>query len=118
MRVLIVEDEKGMAELLKKGLEEENHRVTLAFDGREALEFAELYEFDVIVLDLMLPGINGFDVARRLRSTGNETPILMLTARDSTPDIVKGLDLGADDYLTKPFSFEVFLARLRAVARR
>lgn len=118
MRVLIVEDEKGMGELLKKGLEEENHRVTLAFDGREALEFAELYEFDVIVLDLMLPEIDGFDVARRLRRKGNETPILMLTARDSTPDIVKGLDLGADDYLTKPFSFEVFLARLRAVARR
>lgn len=118
MRVLIVEDEKGMAELLKKGLEEENHSVTLAFDGREALEFGELYEFDVIVLDLMLPKIDGFEVARRLRRSKNETPILMLTARDAAPDIVKGLDLGADDYLTKPFSFEVFLARLRAIARR
>jgi DNA-binding response OmpR family regulator len=118
MRVLIVEDEKGMAELLKKGLEEENHSVTLAFDGREALEFAELYEFDAMVLDLMLPKIDGFEVARRLRRSKNETPILMLTARDAAPDIVKGLDLGADDYLTKPFSFEVFLARLRAVARR
>lgn len=118
MRVLIVEDEKGMAELLKKGLEEENHSVTLAFDGREALEFAELYEFDVLVLDVMLPGIDGFEVARRLRRTRNDTPILMLTARDATLDIVKGLDTGADDYLTKPFSFEVFLARLRAAARR
>jgi DNA-binding response OmpR family regulator len=118
MRILIVEDERGMAELLKKGLEEENHSVTLAFDGRAALEFAELYEFDAIVLDLMLPKIDGFEVARRLRRSKNETPILMLTARDAAPDIVKGLDLGADDYLTKPFSFEVFLARLRAVARR
>lgn len=118
MRILIVEDEKGMAELLKKGLEEENHSVTLALDGREALEFAELYEFDAMVLDLMLPKIDGFEVARRLRRSKNETPILMLTARDAAPDIVKGLDLGADDYLTKPFSFEVFLARLRAVARR
>ena len=118
MRVLIVEDEKGMAELLNKGLEEENHRVTLAFDGRTALEFAELYEFDAIVLDLMLPGIDGFEITRRLRRTRNETPVLVLTARDAVPDIVRALDLGADDYLTKPFSFEVFLARLRAVTRR
>jgi len=118
MRVLIVEDERAMAELLSKGLEEENHRVTLAFDGRAALEFAELYEFDAIVLDLMLPGIDGFEITRRLRRTRNETPVLVLTARDAAPDIVRALDLGADDYLTKPFSFEVFLARLRAVARR
>lgn len=118
MRVLIVEDEKGMAELLQKGLEEENHRVSVAFQGREALELAELCEFDAIVLDLMLPVVDGFEVARRLRKAGNQTPILMLTARDATPDIVKGLDLGADDYLTKPFSFDEFLARLRAVARR
>ncbi|MGH9402577.1 MAG: response regulator transcription factor [Terriglobia bacterium] len=118
MRVLIVEDEKGMAGLLKKGLEEENHSVSLAFNGREALEFAGQYEFDAIVLDVMLPEIDGFEVARRLRRNRNETPVLMLTARDATPDIVKGLDIGADDYLTKPFSFEVFLARLRAVARR
>jgi len=107
-----------MAELLKKGLEEENHSVSLALNGRTALEIARSYEFDVIVLDLMLPLIDGFDVARRLRKDGNQTPILMLTARDAVPDIVKGLNLGADDYLTKPFSFEEFLARLRAVARR
>lgn len=118
MRVLIVEDEKRMAELLKKGLEEENHCVSLAFDGRTALELARTYEFDAIVLDLMLPGVDGFEVARRLRRGQNQTPVLMLTARDAVPDIVKGLDAGADDYLTKPFSFEVLLARLRSVARR
>ncbi len=118
MRVLIIEDEKGMAELLKKGLEEENHRAALAFDGLEGLELARVYEFDAIVLDLMLPKVDGFEVARRLRDSGNQTPILILTARDSVPDIVKGLDLGADDYLTKPFSFVEFLARLRTVARR
>ena len=118
MRVLIVEDERAMAELLKKGLEEENHRAALAFDGVQGLELAKTYEFDAIVLDLMLPRVDGFEVARRLRHAGNQTPILILTARDAVPDIVKGLDLGADDYLTKPFSFEVFLARLRTVARR
>src|SRR5258708_269927 len=118
MHVLIVEDEKKMAELLKRGLEEENHSVTLAFDGREALEMAQALEYDAIVLDLMLPGIDGFDVARRLRKNGNKTPILVLTARDTVPDVVKGLDIGADDYMTKPFSFEEFLARLRSVSRR
>ena len=117
MRILIVEDEKKMAAVLKKGLEAENHRVTLAFDGRTGLELG-CTDFDVIVLDLMLPLIDGFEVARRLRKNGNQTPILMLTARDAVPDIVKGLDVGADDYLTKPFAFEVFLARLRSVARR
>ncbi len=117
MRILIVEDEKKMAAVIKKGLEAENHRVTLAFDGRIGLELGST-DFDVIVLDLMLPLIDGFEVARRLRKNGTQTPILMLTARDAVPDIVKGLDLGADDYLTKPFSFEVFLARLRSVARR
>ena len=118
MHVLIVEDEKKMAELLKKGLEEENHSVSLAFDGRDALEMAQALEYDAIVLDLMLPGIDGFEVARRLRKGGNKTPILVLTARDTVPDVVKGLDIGADDYMTKPFSFEEFLARLRSVSRR
>jgi DNA-binding response OmpR family regulator len=107
-----------MAAVLKKGLEAENHRVTLAFDGRSGLDLASTMEFEVVVLDLMLPVIDGFELARRLRKSDNQTPILMLTARDAVPDIVKGLDLGADDYLTKPFSFEVFLARLRSVARR
>lgn len=118
MRVLIVEDEKKMAELLKKGLEEENHSATLAHDGRTALDLAGLYEFDAIVLDIMLPGIDGFEVARRLRRNKDHTPILVLTARDAVTDVVKGLDVGADDYLTKPFAFEEFLARLRSVARR
>jgi DNA-binding response OmpR family regulator len=118
MRVLIVEDERKMAELLKKGLEEEKHSASLAHDGSAALEMAELYEFDAVVLDVMLPGIDGFEVARRLRRNNNRTPILMLTARDAVPDIVRGLDVGADDYLTKPFAFDEFLARLRSVARR
>ena len=118
MRILIVEDEKKMAGVLKRGLEAENHCVSVAFDGRSGLELASTTEFDVVVLDLMLPGIDGFEVARRLRRAENQTPILMLTARDAVPDIVKGLDSGADDYLTKPFSFEVFLARVRSVARR
>ncbi len=118
MRVLIVEDESKMATLLKKALTEEEHCVTVAFDGPEGLEIARMFQFDAIVLDVMLPGIDGLQLARRLRDDSNYTPILMLTARDSVPDIVKGLDSGADDYLTKPFSFDEFLARLRAVARR
>jgi DNA-binding response OmpR family regulator len=118
MRVLIVEDERKMAELLKKGLEEENHSVSLAFDGRSGLELATSAEFDAIVLDLMLPEMDGFEVARRLRRNRNQTPILVLTARDTISDTVKALDLGADDYLTKPFSLVELLARLRALARR
>ncbi len=118
MHILIVEDERRMALALRKGLEAENHSVSIALDGREALEYASADEFDVIVLDLMLPGMDGFEVARRLRKKQDRTPILMLTARDAVPDVVKGLDSGADDYLTKPFSFDVLLARLRSAARR
>jgi two-component system response regulator MprA len=118
MRVLIIEDEKKMAGALKKGLEAENHCVSIAFDGRAGLELAATVEFDVVVLDVMLPGLDGYEVARRLRRNQNQSSILMLTARDAVPDIVKGLDSGADDYLTKPFSFEEFLARLRSVSRR
>jgi two-component system response regulator MprA len=118
MRILIVEDERKMAEVLKRGLEEENHTVSVAFDGDAGLQLAELYEFDVVVLDVMLPGIDGCEVARRLRQQGRRVPILMLTARDATADIVAGLDAGADDYLNKPFAFEELLARLRATARR
>ena len=91
-----------MAQVLKEGLEEENHFVSLAFDGVSGLEVARACDFDVIVLDVMLPRLDGFEVAKRLRTRGNRTPILMLTARDSIPEVVKGLDLGADDYLTKP----------------
>ena len=118
MRLLVVEDEPEMAELLKKGLEEENHCVDLATDGREALELARTYDFDAIVLDVMLPVLDGYAVTRRLRESGRQTPLLMLTARDAAHDIAKGLDGGADDYLTKPFSFVELLARLRSITRR
>jgi DNA-binding response OmpR family regulator len=118
MRVLVVEDEPEMAELLRKGLEEENHRVVLATDGRAALELAKAYDFDAIVLDVMLPVMDGYSVTRRLREGRRQTPILMLTARDAVRDIAKGLDVGADDYLTKPFSFVELLARLRSITRR
>ena len=118
MRVLVIEDDRAMAGLLQKGLTEESHVVSVAADGRTGLELAEAYKFDVIVLDWMLPKMDGLEVARRLRKEKNGTPILMLTARDAVPDIVKGLDVGADDYLTKQFSFSEFLARLRALGRR
>lgn len=118
MRILVVEDERAMAQLLRQGLEEEQHTVSVANDGPSALELAKGEEFDAIVLDVMLPGIDGYEVARRLRRSGNFTPILMLTARDAASDIAHGLDLGADDYLTKPFSFVELLARVRSVARR
>ncbi len=118
MQVLVVEDEQRMAELLRQGLEEEGHSVILAANGRDGVAMAESHPFDAIVLDVMLPGMDGFSVARRLRSARNQTPILMLTARDTAEDVVEGLNLGADDYLVKPFSFVVLLARLRAVSRR
>jgi len=118
MRILVVEDEKKMAELLRKGLEEELHCVSVVYDGLSAVEFARTSQFDAIVLDVMIPGVDGFEVARRLRRLDDGTPILMLTARDAVPDIARGLDLGVDDYLTKPFSFVELLARLRAITRR
>ena len=118
MRILIVEDEKQMAELLRSGLAEEGHAATLAHTGPDGLALARDGDFDIVVLDVMLPGLGGGDVARRLRRGGNLTPILMLTARDASADVVCGLDAGADDYVMKPFSFEVLLARLRAVSRR
>jgi DNA-binding response OmpR family regulator len=118
MRLLVVEDEQRMIELLHKGLTEEGHTVACATDGRGGLELAANYDFDVIILDVMLPKLDGYELARRLRSQKIATPVLMLTAKDSVPDIVHGLDVGADDYLTKPFSFNELLARLRAVKRR
>jgi DNA-binding response OmpR family regulator len=118
MRILVAEDEKGMAQVLRRGLEEENHTVRLAYDGLSALSFAQDNPFDLVLLDVMLPGLNGLEVARRLREIRRNLPILMLTARDSVPDVVKGLDSGADDYVTKPFSFAVLLARIRALERR
>jgi len=118
MQVLVVEDERRMGELLRQGLEEEGHSVVLAANGRDGLEMAQSHAFDAIVLDVMLPALDGFSVARKLRAARNQTPILMLTARDAAADVVEGLNLGADDYLVKPFSFDVLLARLRAVSRR
>jgi DNA-binding response OmpR family regulator len=118
MQILVVEDEPQMAALLKRGLTEEGHNVAVAHDGASGLEIAQATPFDVIVLDRMLPKIDGLTVARRLRDSRNQTPILMLTARDAAADVIKGLDSGADDYLIKPFSFEILLARLRAVSRR
>jgi two-component system OmpR family response regulator len=107
-----------MAALLKRGLTEEGHQVFLAHEGVEGYEMARASEFDVIVLDVMLPGIDGLAIARRLREAHNQTPVLMLTARDTPASIIAGLDAGADDYLTKPFSFDILLARVRAVSRR
>ncbi len=118
MHVLIVEDEPEMAQLLAKGLREEQFEISVARDGHAALEKSEETSFDVILLDVMLPQLNGLEVARRLRHRQQETPVLMLTARDSVPDIISGLNAGADDYLTKPFSFLELLARIRALARR
>lgn len=118
MHILTVEDEPAMAELLQSALSEEGHIVTLAGDGHHALQLAGASRFDLIVLDLMLPRVDGFEVARQLRQARIRTPVLVLTARDSPADIVRALDGGADDYLTKPFSLDVFLARVRAVSRR
>jgi two-component system, OmpR family, response regulator len=118
MRVLIVEDEAKMAGLIRRGLEREGMAVDVAGDGEEGLWKGEAVEYDAIVLDLMLPGIDGLEVCRRLREAGVWSPILMLTARDAVRDRVTGLDRGADDYLTKPFSYAELLARLRAIVRR
>jgi DNA-binding response OmpR family regulator len=118
MQILIVEDDQRLARQLKKGLEENGHNVSLAFDGLDGLEAARLGHFDVLVLDVMLPSMDGFGIVRRLRGSGKKNPVLMLTARDSAEDIVAGLDAGADDYLTKPFALKVLLARLRALVRR
>ena len=118
MRILIVEDDRKLARQLKKVLDEQGHSVAVAADGVEGLEAAQYGEFDVLVLDVMLPGLDGFSIVRKLRGAGKTIPILLLTARDAAEDVVTGLDAGADDYLTKPFSFKVLLARLRALSRR
>ncbi|HEY1215391.1 MAG TPA: response regulator transcription factor, partial [Bryobacteraceae bacterium] len=118
MRILIVEDDQKLARQIQKGLVEQGHSVTLAFEGHAGLHVAQSEIFDVFVLDVMLPGIDGFSLVRRLRAAGSVTPMLLLTARDTAEDIVAGLEAGADDYLTKPFSFKVLVARLRALSRR
>jgi two-component system OmpR family response regulator len=118
MRVLIVEDELKMAGLVRRGLTEAGHAADVATTGDDALWMAEAHPYDAIVLDVMLPGRNGFETCRALRKAGVWAPVLMLTARDAVEDRVAGLDAGADDYLTKPFSFAELLARLRALVRR
>jgi len=118
MKVLVVEDDRKVAGFIQQGLREEGYAVDVAADGAEATTLAHVYDYDLILLDLMLPKKNGLQVAAELRRDGRRTPILMLTARDATEDVVRGLDAGADDYLTKPFKFDELLARVRALVRR
>jgi len=118
MRLLVVEDDRALADLLRRGLTQERHVVDVAHDGTEGLERAESGAYDALILDLMLPGIDGLAIARRLRADRNAVPILMLTARDALHDRLTGFDAGADDYLPKPFAFEELRARLRAITRR
>jgi len=118
MRILIIEDEKKVARFISKGLEEEAYAVDTAYDGEEGTFLAEVNEYDLIILDIMLPGKDGFTIIKELRSKGIKTPVIMLTARDELEDKIRGLNLGADDYITKPFAFSELLARVRAVMRR
>lgn len=118
MRILIVEDERKISAYIKRALEEEGYAVDAAYTGREALDWAVSTQYDVIVLDILLPEMDGITVCRELRSQGNRSPILMLTARDTVDDRVTGLDAGADDYLVKPFALKELLARIRALMRR
>jgi DNA-binding response OmpR family regulator len=118
MNILLVEDEKGVANFIKKGLEEEHYDVELAVDGEEGFSLASKNQYDLLILDIMLPGISGIDLCKKLREMEIQSPVLMLTAKDSVKDKVLGLESGADDYLTKPFSFEEFLARVHALLRR
>lgn len=118
MRILVIEDEKKVASFIKRGLEQESYAVDIVHDGEEGFHFAEINVYDVVILDVMLPKKSGLDVLKDLKAKGVKTPVLLLTARDSVEDRVKGLNLGADDYLTKPFAFEELLARIRALMRR
>ncbi len=118
MRVLLIEDEKDLARVIKKGLEEEGYSVDVAHDGEEGLYMAENYEADVIILDILLPVMDGLSVLREMRRSGIKTPVLLLTAKGDVSDRIKGLDTGADDYLAKPFDFGELLARIRALLRR
>ena len=118
MRLLVVEDERQIASFLERGLKEEGYAVDVVYNGNDALDWTVAVEYDAIVLDVLLPGRDGFSVCRELRARGSTTPVLMLTARDAVDDRVNGLDSGADDYLVKPFAFKELLARLRAVTRR
>ncbi len=118
MKILIIEDEHLIATSLKKGLEQENYVIDIVFDGIEGFDLASSGDYDLILLDLMLPGLDGLTLCQKLRSGNNHTPILMLTAKSQLEDKIKGLNCGADDYLTKPFAFEELLARIRSLSRR
>lgn len=118
MKILVVDDEKRIAKSIKQGLEMDGYAVDIEHDGEDGYNAARADDYDLIILDVMMPIMNGFEVAKKLRADGNKTPILMLTAKDQNKDIVEGLDSGADDYLSKPFSFEVLGARVRALLRR
>ena len=118
MKILLVEDERELSATLKKVLEYSNYDVICAFDGIEALDYLKVSKFDAVILDVMMPKLNGFEVVKQLRKTGDSTPVLMLTARSELDDKVLGLDSGADDYLTKPFQIKELLARIRSIIRR
>ncbi|MER3406802.1 MAG: DNA-binding response regulator, partial [Chloroflexota bacterium] len=118
MRVLVVEDDRKVAGFIEQGLREEGYAVDIAPDGDEATMLAHVYDYDIILLDIVLPKKNGFQVAMELRREGRHTPLLMLTSRDAVEDVVRGLDAGADDYLSKPFRFDELMARIRALHRR
>lgn len=118
MRILLVEDEKKMASFIERGLKEEGYAVDTVYDGEKGWEYASVNDYDVIILDWMLPKMNGLVLCAKIRESGRQTPVLILTARDAVEDKIKGLDRGADDYLTKPFAFDELLARIRALLRR
>ena len=118
MRVLVVEDEPGIAQFIRQGLREAGYAVDVAYDGEEGLDYVYVAEYDVLVLDIFLPKLDGLDVLRMLRARGIKSPVLLLTAKDTVEDRVRGLDSGADDYLVKPFAFPELVARLRALLRR
>lgn len=118
MRVLIVEDERDLNRILYKTLTAEGYSVDACYDGIEALDYLSGAQYDVVILDVMMPRMDGLEVLRRMRDAGNDTPVIMLTAKDSVPDRVRGLDGGADDYLVKPFSFDELMARIRVVTRK
>lgn len=118
MRILVIEDEKNLNDLIVKKLKNEHYRVDACFDGNDALDYIACAEYDAVISDIMLPGISGLEFLKKIRAEGNKTPVLLLTARDSIEDRVLGLDLGADDYLVKPFAFDELLARIRVMIRR